>query len=275
MARKTKVFRPYLDDVERLSYGKGAKKQRGTGSRMVCHRLNRDERKIYDFAKEKDPSFIAVRGTGYRKNRKGSPLCNIFRQRCDALEELCVIIEKRADLDRVVIDFSTLRVRNDDVFVTAILENVLRAKYFDLYAEVMKDHHHNVAVVSSSSSSDSGNENSVLSSIIRTPIHWETVRTKAIWGVEERLITIPCERGVAKSLAIDVLKESHNFSFDHVDDVDNDDEEKEEEVIIPDEQSKMLSEFGDNALTERNIADDADEAVDDDDDNFGIDWDDI
>jgi hypothetical protein len=274
MGRKTKVFRPYLDDVERLSYGKGAKKQRGTGSRMVCHRLNRDERKIYELAKQNEPSFLTVRGTGYRKNRKGSPLCNIFRQRCDALEELCVIIEKRADLDRVVIDFSTLRVRNDDIFVTAILENVLRAKYFDLYAEVMKDNH---AVVSSSSSSDDGDDNSVpsssSSSVIHSPIHWETVRMKAIWGVDERLITILCERDVAKSLAIDVLKESSNFSFDHVDK-----DQEEEEVIISDRRSQNGGGlFGDEALT-RNSADDtdADDAIDDDvDDNFGIDWDDI
>lgn len=34
--------RPTLDDVERISYGQGAKK-RGTGSRQVPHRLNGDE----------------------------------------------------------------------------------------------------------------------------------------------------------------------------------------------------------------------------------------
>eukprot|EP00956_Cyclotella_meneghiniana_P010234 scaffold14139_cov74-Cyclotella_meneghiniana.AAC.6 len=40
---KQKVFRPTLDDVERLSLGKGARK-RGTGSRHIPHRLNQDER---------------------------------------------------------------------------------------------------------------------------------------------------------------------------------------------------------------------------------------
>ena len=74
----TKVFRPHLDDVERLSYGKGAKRQRGTGSRYVCHRLNRDERQIYDNAKLSQ--ILMTKGNGYRKSRKGSPLSNIWRQ---------------------------------------------------------------------------------------------------------------------------------------------------------------------------------------------------
>ena len=38
----TSAARPTLDDVERISYGQGAKR-RGTGSRQVPHRLNGDE----------------------------------------------------------------------------------------------------------------------------------------------------------------------------------------------------------------------------------------
>ena len=45
-----KIFRPHLDDVEKLSRGQAAK-VRGTGSRGVCHRLNQEERRQYDAAK--------------------------------------------------------------------------------------------------------------------------------------------------------------------------------------------------------------------------------
>jgi hypothetical protein len=197
---KSKVFRPFLDDVERLSYGKGAKKQRGTGSRFVCHRLNRDERKLFELAKK--ASFLTVRGTGYRKERKGSPLCNIFRQRCDALEEICVIVEKRSDLDTVVIDFSTLRVSDDTPFISLVLNNVLKAKYPDLYELVMKD--------------KDGEGDSAASTVIPARINWEAVKTKPIWDVDDRVIAVSCDRGVAKSLAMDVLKESSNFMFDDI-----------------------------------------------------------
>jgi len=133
-----KVFRANLDDVENLSYGKGAKRQRGTGSRHTCHRLNRDERRLYDLAKR--DGYLTVKGTGYRKERKGSPLCNTFRQRCDALEEICIVIEKRSDYDTVVIDFSTLRVPNDAQYVSLLLENVFRLKYPEFYDLIMKDY---------------------------------------------------------------------------------------------------------------------------------------
>lgn len=94
---RAKVFRPHLDDVERLSHGKGVTKQRGTGSKYVCHRLNRDERRFYEHAKQ--VSFLTVKGTGYRKERKGSPLQNIWRQRCDALAIVYVCIEKHSSED--------------------------------------------------------------------------------------------------------------------------------------------------------------------------------
>ena len=231
------VFRPHLDDVERLSQGKGAKKQRGTGSRMVCHRLNQDERKLYEFAKQ--ASILTMRGTMYRKNRKGSPLSNIFRQRCDALEEICIIIEKRTDLDTVLIDFSTLRVPDDEDYVSLILNNVFKAKYPELYDNILKGLDANTNANTSASGSDDddndiegydvvGNRNDVFLALFNTPIDWEAVKTKAIWGIDERLITISCERDVAKSLAVDVLKESSNFKF-HVDNHDDD------EIILTDD----------------------------------------
>ncbi|CAM9867668.1 unnamed protein product [Ascophyllum nodosum] len=102
--------RPTLDDVERLSMGQAAKK-RGTGSRRVCHRLNESERKAYDLAKKK--GYVVLRGTGYRKERKGSPLLNTFRQFCDAKATPCISVLTGLgpdSSDEVEIDFSPLRV---------------------------------------------------------------------------------------------------------------------------------------------------------------------
>ncbi len=47
-----KVWRPLLDDVDRIARGDAAR-VRGTGSRDVPHRLNQEERKLYDAAKRK------------------------------------------------------------------------------------------------------------------------------------------------------------------------------------------------------------------------------
>lgn len=57
--------------------------------------------------------YLPVRGTGYRKGRKGNPLPNIYRQWCDAKAQACIVIEQ--DLigngkDCVVVDLSPLRV---------------------------------------------------------------------------------------------------------------------------------------------------------------------
>eukprot|EP00986_Skeletonema_menzelii_P006869 scaffold2612_cov132-Skeletonema_menzelii.AAC.5 len=188
---KAKVFRPHIDDVERLSYGKGAKKQRGTGSRYHCHRLNQEERRLYEHAKVS--RFLTVKWNGYRKERKGSPLQNIWRQRCDALATLAVCVEKRSSEDTVVIDFSTLRVCDDAPFVAMIVSNVLKAKYPDLHELVVDDG-------------------------VSSPVNWEESKTRPIWAINERLITIPCARDVAKSLASDVVNESSHFilhAFQH------------------------------------------------------------
>jgi len=234
---RAKVFRPHLDDVERLSHGKGATKQRGTGSKYVCHRLNRDERRFYEHAKQ--ALFLTVKGTGYRKERKGSPLQNIWRQRCDALAIVYVCIEKRSSEDTVVIDLSTLRTRDDATLVNMIMD-LLKSKYPDLYKLVV----------------DSG-ETGTSSSLLQTPIDWNAVKTKPIWAVKERLITIPCEhRDVAKSLAENVMEESSQFilaDFQH-DRIDL------EDIAMP--SNNEIEEADD--LTERKI-----------DDDDGIDWDDI
>jgi len=184
MNRKQKVFRPSLDDVERISLGKGARK-RGTGSRYVCHRLNQDERQLYDQAKHKN--YLIVRGTAYRRRRKGSPVCNTFRQRCDALEQICIIIEKHSSGDIIKIDFSTLRMGDDAAHVSRIW-NLMVEKHPDLM-ENAKDCCRDAT------------------------IDWEAVQNNSIWGVNERLLVIECvhDRAAAKELAEAVLKESLKF----------------------------------------------------------------
>ncbi len=51
-AKLMRPWRPRLEDVERLSRGDAAK-VRGTGSRQIPHRLNAEERELYDAAKKK------------------------------------------------------------------------------------------------------------------------------------------------------------------------------------------------------------------------------
>lgn len=197
---KYKVFRPHIDDVERLSYGKAATK-RGTGSRHTCHRLNAEERKLWELAKHN--GYLTIRGTGYRRERKGSPLHNIYRQRCDALEQICVIIEKRTNEDTVVIDFSTLRVMNDTPFVSFIMDNVFQAKYPELKVE------DTVADTCRRTLSRRGS--------LAAPIDVDAIKMKPIWGVEERLISVACTRDVAKAVAMDILEVSGNFDLSGAD----------------------------------------------------------
>ena len=206
---KRKVFRAHLDDVENLSYGKGAKKQRGTGSRLTCHRLNREERRTYDLSKRN--GYLTVRGTGYRKERKGSPVWNTHRQRCDALEELCIVIEKRSDIDTVFLDFSTLRVPDDSRFVTFVMEKVFCGKYPEVYD----------ALMAKQTRSDSTDGQTVDGTVLvqnttHRPIKWETVKTKAIWGVDERILAVSCDRDTAKSIALAALEVSRSPHFENL-----------------------------------------------------------
>lgn len=56
--------------------------------------------------------FLAVRGSGYRKGRRGNPLPNVYRQWCDARGRACIVIEQDAaggGEDVVVADLSPLR----------------------------------------------------------------------------------------------------------------------------------------------------------------------
>jgi hypothetical protein len=56
--------------------------------------------------------FLTVKGTGYRKNRKGHPLPNIYRQWCDSRAMPCIVIEQAmtpGEEDVVVVDLTPLR----------------------------------------------------------------------------------------------------------------------------------------------------------------------
>lgn len=56
--------------------------------------------------------FLVTRGSGYRKERKGSPQANIFRQWCDAQARACIIVLQASGssiIDTVLVDLSTLR----------------------------------------------------------------------------------------------------------------------------------------------------------------------
>jgi len=287
---KVKVFRPHLDDVERLSYGKGAKKQRGTGSRMVCHRLNQSERILWDMAKKQGAGYLTVRNSGYRRTRKGSPLCNIYRQRCDALEEISIIVEKRPDVDKVLIDFSTLRVANDSTFVLAILDRVLRAKYPDLHREVtliLKEEEDILNPKNRDDGDDTKLETeadadkrqrqlqrrALLETSLANPIDWDAIRNKPIWGVKERLITVSCDRDVAKSLAMDVYKESQNFDMLEIDRLNK---EHHDKMILIDADNDDDDDGNANADAGADV-DVLNDKNDDNDDNVSlvIDWDDI
>lgn len=101
-------WRPTVSDVERISWGKPAKKK-GTGSRGVPHRLNHEEeRYLFDQARRK--GFLEVPGSGWRSERRDAPLVNSYRSLCDARGQVCIILHKlNTGMDDIVLDLSPLR----------------------------------------------------------------------------------------------------------------------------------------------------------------------
>ena len=228
--RPCKVFRPTLDDVERLSEGKGARR-RGTGNKYVCHRLNRDERILFEIAKE--AGYLSIQGSSYRKERKGSPIRNTFRQRCDALERVCVIIEKRSMQDRILIDFSTLRMKDDSAAIRAIVVQIIEAKYPGLYPSMQ-----------------------ILCK--EKKIVWDDVKFQPIWNIDQRLVIIDCDRHMAKSLAVDILKLNDTFDTTVYESVESEiDGEKLDDEGRKHDSSKDYSELCNDEISDE------------------IDWDDI
>lgn len=106
------VWRPDVNDVERISWGKPAKKK-GTGSRGVPHRLNLDERFLFDNARKK--GFLETEGSGWRSQRREAPLLNSYRSLCDARGQASIVLHKgSAGIDELVCDLSPLR--NPEIF---------------------------------------------------------------------------------------------------------------------------------------------------------------
>jgi len=104
---RQKCWRPTIQDVERISWGKPAKKK-GTGSRGVPHRLNEEERNLFDQARRK--GFLEIGGSGWRAERRGAPLVNSYRSLCDARGQVCITLHKgNTGMDELVVDFSPLR----------------------------------------------------------------------------------------------------------------------------------------------------------------------
>jgi len=104
---RQKCWRPTIQDVENISWGKPAKKK-GTGSRGVPHRLNEEERLLFDQARRR--GFLEIIGSGWRAQRGAAPLVNSYRSLCDARGQVCITLHKgNTGLDELVVDFSPLR----------------------------------------------------------------------------------------------------------------------------------------------------------------------
>jgi len=105
---RDKCWRPVVSDVERISYGKPAKKKR-TGSRGVPHRLNQEERFLYDQGRKK--GFLEVAGSSWRSQRREAPILNTYRSLCDARGKAYIVLHKgnTGESDDVVVDLSPLR----------------------------------------------------------------------------------------------------------------------------------------------------------------------
>jgi len=126
---KKRAVRPSLDDVLRLSRGQSTRSR--TGSRQVPHRLNADETKRFQLAR--DHGFLVVRGSGYRVERKGSPLSNLHRQLCDAESRVALRIEQRNASTDICVDFSTLRQSPEAI-------QALQDRYDDYVRDFVLDH---------------------------------------------------------------------------------------------------------------------------------------
>lgn len=100
-------WRPTVNDVERISWGKPAK-IKGTGSRGVPHRLNEEERFLFDQARRK--GYLEIAGSGWRSQRREAPLLNSYRSLCDARGQASIVLHKGSTgTDELVVDLSPLR----------------------------------------------------------------------------------------------------------------------------------------------------------------------
>jgi len=109
---RQKSWRPDVQDVERISWGKPAKKK-GTGSRNIPHRLEHEyERFAFDQGRRK--GYVEIIGSGWRSERRDAPLMNSYRNLCDAKGQACISLHKSSTgIDEVVVDLSPLRYPED------------------------------------------------------------------------------------------------------------------------------------------------------------------
>jgi len=74
----------------------------------VPHRLNDEERSLFDAARRK--GFVEVTGSGWRRQRSDAPLVNTYRSWCDARGVPAIYVHKASHgIDEVVVDLSPLR----------------------------------------------------------------------------------------------------------------------------------------------------------------------
>ena len=178
MSNKRKIFRPTLDDVERLSKGLSAK-VRGTGSRAVCHRLNKEEKRSFEQAKRY--GYLQTKFQGYRKERRGSPVLNTYRQYCDANGNVCIRIEKNDVSDKVVVDFSPLRVGNFQPYLNFLKLFVeKRPGIEDLYV----------------SPNQNLNDDDL---------------TLPIWALPERMVSFQTKKNVSRHLVLEIVDLTEAF----------------------------------------------------------------
>ena len=112
----------------------------------------------------------------------------------------------------MVIDFSTLRVQDDSALVLFLIETVFRTDHPGFYEALISKSHNanNFQQVGAETDSDKNDANEYSSIQVENttprPIHWDTVKSEPIWGVDERLLVVTLDREAAKSVATNVLK---------------------------------------------------------------------
>lgn len=99
------------------------------------------------------------------------------------------------------------------------METVFRVEYPDFYnALISKNRNSNNSLKSDLTHQKDEKDNTHSTTIqventTHRPIHWEMVKSKPIWGVDERLLVVTCDREIAKSIAMDVLKAMNTPQF--------------------------------------------------------------
>ena len=182
------VERVSLDDVQRLSEGKAAKR-RGYGSRQIPHRLNQEERIQYNIAKEK--GFLTIKSTGYRRERKGSPLANIYRQFCDAHGKPCVVVCVEQGQDAILVDVSTLRKVNVDNVVEEVVETVASLEQVERLGQREITSPFTILVPPHIVEATGEDDLDVIEHNLTAPI----------WQVIPNIVAFRCNRTVAKAMA--------------------------------------------------------------------------